>query len=82
MDYNNLSEDVKTKMFDIHLKETFQSPYQEQYRYFIGRDFWIKHNQDKLGQYYKIVNKLARKEKLNKIRNGIKRRKGIITLGD
>ena len=82
MDYGNLSDEIKNKVFDMYMEEAYESPFQEQYRYFIGRDFWIKHNQDKLEKYYKIVNKLVRKEKLNKIKNGIKRRKGIITLGD
>ncbi len=67
MDYGNLSDEIKNKVFDMYMEESYESPFQEQYRYFIGRDFWISHNQYKFEEYYKVVNKLIRKEKINKI---------------
>ena len=69
MNYQKLSEEVKDKMYDLHLKETYESPYQEQFRYFIGRDYWIEHNNDKLNKYYKIINKTIRKQKIIKIKS-------------
>ena len=67
MNYENLSEDVKNKVYDMYLKEASESPFQEQFRYFIGRDFWINLNGDKFEHYYSIVNKQLRREKINKL---------------
>lgn len=68
MDYGNLSDEIKNKMFDIRLKEINTSPYQENFRYIISRDFWINTNiDDKLEYYYKIANKQSRKVKIIKI---------------
>ena len=69
MDYDNLSEDIKNKMYDKYLKDTCDEVYQEQFRFYIGRDFWLTHNMEKLEYYYREVNKLSRKEKITKLKN-------------
>ncbi len=71
MDYNDLSENMKTKMYDLYVKNTCSSVHQEQFRYFIGRDFWLVHDKE-VDYYYKEVNKLSRKEKIQKIKDGLR----------
>ena len=65
--YNNLDEEIKNKMYDIYLKENYYAEFQKEFREQIGRDFWFEHNPEALWHYYKRVNIIFRKEKIQKI---------------
>jgi hypothetical protein len=59
----------------MYLNEAEQSPFQEEFRYFIGRDYWINLNQDKFERYYKMVNKDFRRKKLLRLNEKISNNK-------
>lgn len=70
MDYNALEEKTKNKMFDLYLCEIKSSPFQEQFRYFLCRDIWLK-NTKRASEYYKKINKETRTDKILRINEKI-----------
>lgn len=74
MDYEKLDENTKNMMYDEYLRTTYESPFQEEFRVLIGREFWLIHNPDKVEYYYNKLKMKMRKEKISKLNEKIIKR--------